>query len=86
MGFRAWLRFGAVGLWILVVSLLALRLGAWPRPLAYVGLALSTAYWLIAISNSLNIQKFTAIVSGIGLIILAPIWYIWLGLRLRKAG
>jgi hypothetical protein len=30
-------------------------------------------------------QSFTAIVSGVGLVILAPLWYIWLGLRLRSA-
>jgi hypothetical protein len=79
----AWLRFGAVGLWILIVSIQILRTGTFPRLLAYVGIALTIADWLIAASNSLNIQLFTAIISGVGLIILAPIWYVWLGLKLR---
>ena len=83
---QAWLRFGAVGVWILVVSLLALRGGAWPKPLAYVGIAGTLTYWLIVLSNVLQIQLFTAIVAGVGGVILLPIWYIWLGLRLLRAG
>ncbi len=82
---QAWLRLGAVGLWVLVVSLLALRGGTWPKPLAYLGIAVTIVYWLIVASNFLQIQLFTAIVAGIGLVILTPIWYIWLGLRLRTA-
>jgi hypothetical protein len=83
---QAWLRFGAVGVWILVVSLLALRGGAWPKPLAYVGIGVAITYWLIVASNVLQIQLFTAIVAGVGGVILAPTWYIWLGLRLRTGG
>jgi hypothetical protein len=83
---QAWLRLGAVGLWVLVVSLLALRGGTWPKPLAYLGIAVTMVYWLIVASNFLQIQLFTAIVAGIGLVILTPLWYIWLGLRPRKAG
>jgi uncharacterized protein DUF4386 len=82
---QAWLRSGAVGLWIFVVSLLALRGGSWPKSLAYLGIAITIVYWLIVVSNLLQIQLFTAIVAGIGLVILAPLWYMWLGLRLRKA-
>jgi hypothetical protein len=82
----AFLRFGAVGLWILVVSLLALRSGTWPKPLAYLGIAVTVVFWLIVAANFLQIQLLTAIVAGLGLVILAPLWYIWLGLRLRRAG
>ena len=82
---QAWLRLGAVGLWVLVVSLLALRVDIWPKPLTYLGIAVTIVYWLIVASNFLQIQLFTAIVAGVGLVILTPIWYIWLGLRLRKA-
>ncbi len=83
---QAWLRWGAVGVWILVVSLLALRGGTWPKPLAYVGIGVAIAYLLIVATNLLQIQLFTALVAGVGGVILFPIWYIWLGLRLRKAG
>ncbi len=82
---QAWLRLGAVGLWVLVVSLLALRGDIWPKPLTYLGIAVTIVYWLIVASNFLQIQSFTAIVAGLGLVILTPVWYIWLGLRLRQA-
>jgi hypothetical protein len=31
---QGWLRFGATGLWVSIVSILALRGGSWPKPLA----------------------------------------------------
>jgi Domain of unknown function (DUF4386) len=83
---QAWLRLGAVGLWVLVVSLLALRGNTWPKPLAYWGIIVAIVYWLIVASNFLQIQSFTAIVAGVGLVILTPVWYIWFGLRLGKTG
>ncbi len=83
---QAWLRWGAVGVWILVVSLLALRGNIWPKLLAYVGIAVAIVYCLIVATNLLQSQLFTAIVGGIGGVILWPVWFIWLGLRLRKAG
>ncbi len=43
---QGWLRLGAVGFWILLVSLLALRGGAWPKPLAYLGIVVALAVWL----------------------------------------
>jgi hypothetical protein len=81
---QAWLRFGAVGVWILVVSLLALHRKIWPKSLAYLGIAAAIAYCLVVATNLLQIQLFTAIVAGVAGVIW-PLWYIWLGLRLRKA-
>ncbi len=83
---QGWLRFGAVGLWVLVVSLLALRGGIWPKLLAYIGIGGGIAYILVVFGQVLQIQWLIAIVAGVGGVILIPLWYIWLGLRLRKAG
>lgn len=80
-----WLGFGAVGLWVLVVSLLALRAGTWPKLLTYVGIATAVAYWLIVVGSVLNQEALFTIAAALGGIILAPIWYIWTGLRLRQA-
>ena len=82
---QGWLRVGVVGLWVLVVSLSALRGGAWPRLLAFIGIGGGIAYMLVVPGQVLQIQWFIAIIAGIGGVILIPIWYIWLGLRLRKA-
>jgi len=80
-----WLGFGAVGLWVLVGSLLALRAAIWPRPLTYVGIAVAVAYWLIVVGTVFNQETLITIAAALGGIILAPIWYIWTGLRLRPA-
>jgi hypothetical protein len=81
-----WLGFGAVGLWVLVVSLLALRAGAWPKLLTYAGLATAVAYWLIVVGSVLNLETLFTLAAALGGIVLAPIWYIWAGLKLRQAG
>jgi Domain of unknown function (DUF4386) len=80
-----WLRLGAVGIWVLVVSLLALRGGAWPKPLAYVGLGVAVVYWLAVAGIVFQIASALTLVAGGGALVLAPLWYIWLGLRLRTA-
>jgi Domain of unknown function (DUF4386) len=82
---QAWLRYGAFGVWVLVVSLLALRGGAWPKPLAYLGFGVAIAAWLVVAGEVFQGQSLVAIIAG-GAAILVPIWYIWLGLRLRRAG
>ncbi|MEO8354772.1 MAG: hypothetical protein ABI621_02555 [Chloroflexota bacterium] len=82
---NGWFRFGAIGLWVLVVSLLVLRSSAWPKALAYVGIALAVAYFLILASGIFELSGLTLIGAGIGGIILAPIWYIWMGLRLSDS-
>ena len=83
---QGWLSFGAVGLWLLVVSLLALRAGTWPKLLAYVGIATAVAYWLVVAGFVFNQETLFTIAAALGGVILAPIWYIWAGLRLRRAG
>jgi Domain of unknown function (DUF4386) len=80
-----WLGFGAVGLWVLVVSLLALRAGTWPKLLSYAGMATAVAYWLVVAGAILNQETLITIAAALGGIILAPIWYIWTGRRLQQA-
>jgi uncharacterized protein DUF4386 len=82
---QGWMGFGAVGLWVLVISLLALRAGTWPKLLTYVGIATAVAYWLIVVGSVLNQEALFTIGAALGGIILAPIWYIWAGLRLQQA-
>jgi hypothetical protein len=82
---NGWFRFGAIGLWVLAVNLLALRSSAWPKRLAYVGIAAALAYFLLLVSNVFDLAGLTLISAGVGGIILGPIWYIWLGLRLYDA-
>lgn len=79
-----WLAFGGVGLWFLVVNLLALRGNIWPKPLAYVGIAGAIAYWFVVAGFVLEVGIFVTIAAAAAVIV-APIWYIWAGLILRRA-
>jgi hypothetical protein len=81
---QTWLTFGAVGFWVLVVSWLALRARAWHRLLAYLGLALDAGYWLAVAGFTLRSDALVTIAAGPAGAVLAPIWYIWLGLTLRR--
>lgn len=77
---QGWFIFGGVGLWVLLVSLGALRGGKVPKLWALVGIATTVMYWLVVASNVLEIPLLTVIAAGLGGIIFAPIWYIWAGL------
>jgi hypothetical protein len=85
------LSFGGVAFWLSVVSVLALRKGLLPRPLAYVGLATAIVHWLVPPSvligvGLLGMPILYQLASGLAYIVFAPIWFIWGGLWLRQAG
>ena len=82
---QGWLGFGGVGLWVLVISLLALRGSTWPKPLAYVGIAVAILYWFVVAGLALGVETLVTIAAGLGGVIGAPVWYIWAGLTLRRA-
>jgi hypothetical protein len=83
---QGWLKLGGVGVWFLVVSLLALREGTWPKPLAWLGIGVAIVAWLSVVGEVVQTQSLFVILAGAGGIIVIPLWYIWLGLRLRRAG
>lgn len=82
---QGWLGFGGVGLWVLIVSLLVLRGRALPRNLGYVGIAVAVLYWVVVAGLVYQRETLVAIAAGAGGIIAAPVWYIWMGLELRRA-
>ncbi|HEV2010896.1 MAG TPA: hypothetical protein VGS17_07715 [Candidatus Limnocylindria bacterium] len=82
---QGWLEFGAVGVWIAVMSALTLRSGALPRWTAYVGFAAAVAYWLVVAGNTLGIPALIAVAAGLGGAVLAPAWFIGNGLALRRS-
>jgi hypothetical protein len=83
---QGWFKFGGVGLWVLVVSLLALRGGAWPKLLSVVGILLALASWLVVAAEVVAQTQSAILIPGGAFALLAPIWFIWQGLWLRRAG
>jgi hypothetical protein len=74
--------YGAVGVWILVISALALRSSRLPRPLTYVGLAYGVLLLLIPVALLTGATTTLLIVVVVLSAIAGPIWWIWSGLQL----
>jgi hypothetical protein len=74
--------YGAVGVWILVVSALALQSGKLPRPLTYVGLVYGVLLLLIPVALLTGATTTLLIVVVVLSAIAGPIWWIWSGLQL----
>ena len=82
---QGWLTFGCVGFWLLVVSLLVLRSDKLPKGLAYIGIVGALANWLVVAGQVAQIEKLISIAAGLGGVIAAPIWFIWMGVTLRQS-
>jgi hypothetical protein len=75
--------YAAIGLWILFVSLTALPEGSYPRWLAILGIVVAIGHLLIPFGTYFKIQAILMTALVIGLVL--PVWYIGMGLHLRKA-
>ncbi len=83
---QSWLGNGAVGLWGLVISLLALRGKVWPKGLAYLGLLGALAYFFglaAQLIPDLLLSGLGIAIAGVGAV-LGPIWFTWMGLVLLR--
>lgn len=79
-----WLAFGVVGVWAIVTSVLALRANALPRLLSYVGFAAGVLYVFVVAGNVTHTEALIAVAAGLGGVIVAPIWFIGIGLTLLR--
>jgi hypothetical protein len=85
---QGWLATGAVGLWVLVISLHAMRGKVWPKGLAYLGIVGAIVLFMLLVSTVIPTLFFSGtgkIVAGIGAV-LAPVWFTWLGIFLHRFG
>jgi len=78
-----WVTYGSLGLWFLVINVLAIRSRVWPRALGYVGVAGGVSYWLLVAGMLFQSQALIAVAAAAG-IIAAPIWCTWIGLRMSR--
>lgn len=77
-----WIVFGAISLWTLAMGFATLNTNALPRPLPYVALALTVAYWLLVAGLATGRVGLFTLASIVGGVILGPLWYGWLGVVL----
>lgn len=81
-----WIDYVGVGLWILTVSVVAWRKGAFNRLLNSVGLLAGSCYMLIVIANALGLEVLFRISVILGGVLAVPIWFIGMGLTLMRRG
>jgi hypothetical protein len=79
-----WLTYGAIGAWLLAVNILALPGSRWPRTLSWIGIAGGIDYWLVVAGPVLRLEALSLIASIAG-VVLGPIWFVWMGLFLRRS-
>jgi hypothetical protein len=75
--------FGLTGLWFLIANLLFWR-GPLPRRLALLGLAVAAVLlfgFVVALSAQASLVTYAAVIAGaVG----GPLYWLWLGIRLRR--
>ena len=76
--------YGAIGIWILIVSLLLLRGGPLPKTLNTVGVLLAVDALGVPVAQLLKSGSLIAIIAAAGAV-LVPVWCIWIGLTLRRS-
>jgi Domain of unknown function (DUF4386) len=80
---NGYLQCGGVGLWLMVVSVLARRHNLLPKRLTQLGMLGAVLQWTSMLGLMLNFEPFIAI-SAMGAVIVAPTFLIWLGTILRR--
>ena len=79
------LRYGVIGFWMFVVNILALKGKKLPWILAVVGIIAAVLYWLLGFNDLLGVAStLRPIIAVAGGMIAAPIWYIWVGVKLQR--
>jgi hypothetical protein len=82
---HGWLTFGAVGLWMLIVSVLALRARSLPPTLAGLGVLAAALYGCVVAGLTMEIEGLLALAAGLGGVLVAPVWFGCMALRLRAS-
>ncbi len=83
---QGWLGFAAVGAFMAWVNLTALRQASWPRPLSLLGCAVALAYGAAWLGLLLGVPALITIAAGAGAVVLAPLWWLAVGLRWQRTG
>lgn len=80
---HGYIQAGGVGLWLMVISLLARRHKIWPKRLTELGILGAILNWVAMLGLMINFEPLIAI-SAAGAVVVAPIFLTWVGLILRR--
>ena len=81
---HGWLTLGGIGFWVLVICILGSRAGTLPHPLCWLGYGVTAGFALAVAGFSLSILPLVSLGVGLGGGLLAPAWFVWFGLSLRR--
>lgn len=79
------LTYGAIGVWVLVVSALVLRVERLPPAFAYLGVATGLALASGVAAYSMQVRPLLVLSVGVGGFLLIPAWFAWAGVLLGSA-
>ena len=83
-GFNDWMGFSLIGFWMTVVNILGFKNKIWPKFLCFVGFTCGLSYLLVGVGLMLSLSVLISISAGISGFLLAPIWYIIVGVLFKK--
>ena len=76
--------FFVIGIVSLFFSWLMLKGGALPRSLGYLGILNTVLLVILYFASAGGVQTLVLISGGLTSVIVGPIWWIWLGVKLRE--
>jgi len=76
--------FFVIGIVSLLFSWLMLKGGALPRSLGYLGILNTVLLVILYFASAGGVQTLVLISGGLTSVIVGPIWWIWLGVKLRE--
>ncbi len=77
------LTYGAIGVWVVVISWLGRRDRLLPERLCWLGFATGLTYFAGVLGYTFSIHELLVVSIGVGGMLLVPGWYGWLGVLLR---
>ena len=80
---HGWLQFGCFGIWLLIVSCLVLRHGAFPRKYGYLSLAGAVVNMLV-LASDLGAPLPGQILAALAGIVVGPAWSLWTAVLLIR--
>jgi len=79
-----WLGGAGVGLWMIASSVIAMRRELLSLPHGLIGILAGLCYCLSSLATAVGNTNLSQILAPLALILLAPVWYVWLGVRMIR--